>query len=187
MTEKARRVRLDKHGDAVGPTPVKTSAASTDDCNCPRLDAEEWHEVENDWSDITFVSRGTTALLGVPVGFAGAKISLQQAAAKLRLVVPEDAMLLLGAGKFRRKIMLEVEGAQPGQKGVERPGGIAYTRLVPAPWGDMQKVVGETMDAARDRYKRNPDELYVWYLTCRACSTARQFETLIVAHYKKRP
>ena len=187
MTEKARRVRLDKHGDAVEPTVVETNSALPDDCGCPRLDADEWHEVENDWSDITFISRGTPALLGVPVGFAGTRSGLKQAAAKLRLVVPEDAMLLLGAGKFRRKIMLEVEGAQPGQKGVERPGGIAYTRLAPAPWGDMQRVVGETKDAARARYNRNPDELYVWYLTCRACSTVRQFETLFVAHYKKRP
>ena len=187
MTEKARRVRLDKHGEAVEPTAGEALPAFTEDCSCPRLDAEEWDEVENDWADITFVSSGTTALLGVPVGFAGAKAGLQQTAARLQLTVPEDAMLLLGAGKFRRKIMLEVEGAQPGQKDIDRPGGIAYTRLVSAPWGDMQKVVAETKDAALARYSRNPDELYVWYLTCRACSTVRQFETLIVAHYKKRP
>ena len=156
-------------------------------CRCPHLDAAEWHEVENDWSDITFVASGTWALLGVPVGFAGAKSGLQGRAAKLGLTVPEDPMLLLGAGRFRRKIMLEVEGSQPGQRGLERPGGIAFTRLVPAPWGDMQKVVGETKDAARKRYGKNPDELYVWYLTCRVCSQEREFETLILAHYKKQP
>ena len=178
---------MDKHGEAVEPSVAEASRVPAGDCSCPRLDPDEWHEVENDWSDITFVSSGTSALLGVPVGFAGAKSGLQGTAAKLKLTVPEDAMLLLGAGKFRRKIMLEVEGAQRGQKGVDWPGGIAYTRLVPAPWGDMQKVVGETKDAANARYNKNPDELYVWYLTCRLCSTERQFETLIVAHYKKHP
>lgn len=182
-----RRVRLDKHGDAVEALPVEASAELTEDCDCPRLEAGDWHEAENDWSDITFVSSHSTALLGVPVGFAGAKSGLQRRAAKLGLTVPDDAMLLLGAGKFRRAIMLEVEGAQPGQKGVERPGGIAYTRLVPAPWGEMQRVVGETKDAARARYGKDPNDLYVWYLTCRRCSQARQFETLVVAHYKKQP
>lgn len=182
-----RRVRLDKHGDAPAPVVTETVVDGVGVCDCPRLDAEEWDEVESDWSDITFVSTATTALLGVPVGFAGAKAGLQERAARLGLTVPEDAMLLLGAGRFRRSIMLEVEGAQPGQKGVERPGGMAYTRLVPAPWGDMQRVVGETKDAARTRYGKDPDEVYVWYLTCRICSQVRQFETLIAAHYKKHP
>ena len=182
-----RRIRLDKHGDALE-APYESPPPSTEDeCECPRLEAEDWHDVENDWSDITFVATGTTALLGVPVGFATAKAGLKARAEKLGLSVPEDAMLLLGAGKFRREIMLEVEGAAAGLKGVERPGGVAYTQLVPAPWGDMQRVVGETKEAAKERYGKNPDDLYVWYLTCRKCSQARQFETLIVAHYKKQP
>lgn len=186
-----RRLRLNKHGETVEPVGAEAGGVAdgivTGECDCPRLDAEDWHEVENDWSDITFVATGTMALLGVPVGFAGAKSGLQGRAAKLGLTVPQDAMLLLGAGKFRREIMLEVEGAEPGQKGVVRPGGIAYTRLVPAPWGDMQKVVGETKEAARARYGKDPNDLYVWYLTCRACSQSREFETLILAHYKKQP
>ncbi len=187
MMAERRRIRLDKRGEAVRPVDETTAVPAEDDCDCPRLDAEDWHDVENDWADITFVSSATTALLGVPVGFATAKAGLKARAEKLGLTVPEDAMLLLGAGKFRRTIMLEVEGATSGQKGVERPGGIAFTRLVPAPWGEMQRVVGETKDAAKERYGRNPDDLYVWYLTCRKCSPARHFETLFVAHYKKQP
>ena len=191
MTQR-RRIRLDKHGDATVPVVDEAAAApglsdGPSECACARLDPEDWHEVENDWSDITFIASGTAALLGVPVGFAGARAGLRGRAAKLGLTVPEDAMLLLGAGKFRRQIMLEVEGAQPGQRGVFRPAGIAYSRLVPAPWGDMQKVVGETKDAARARYGKEPSEIYVWYLTCRTCSQSRQFETLILAHYKKQP
>ncbi|MEO6397111.1 MAG: hydrolase [Tepidiformaceae bacterium] len=186
MSER-RRVRLDRRGAEVDASPTGPAEPIVRSCDCPRLDADDWHDVENDWSDITFVGMGTTALLGVPVGFAGARSALRARAAKLGLTVPEDAMLLLGAGKFRRQIMLEVEGAEPGQKGVDRPGGMAYTRLLPAPWGEMQRVVGETKDAARIRYGKEPDELYVWYLTCRTCSQARQFETLIVAHYKKSP
>ncbi len=182
-----RRIRLGKHGEPVQRDEESSAIQADDECDCPRLEAEDWHEVENDWADITFVATGTTALLGVPVGFATAKAGLKSRAEKLGLAVPEDAMLLLGAGKFRRDIMLEVEGAAPGQKGVERPGGIAYTRLVPAPWGEMQRVVGETKDAAKERYGKNPDDLYVWYLTCRKCSQARQFETLFVAHYKQQP
>ncbi|MBA4180606.1 MAG: hypothetical protein C0506_08475 [Anaerolinea sp.] len=103
------------------------------------------------------------------------------------MTVPADAMVLLGAGRFRRTIMLEVEGAEAPTKGVERPGGIAYTRLRPAPWGDMRRVVEETKAQARERYGRGPDEMYVWYLTCRICSNERDFETLFVAHYKQLP
>ena len=182
MTER-RRVKLDRRGEPAPDAP----AESVDECRCAYLDSEDWDGIENDWSDITFVRTGTTAVLGVPVGFASAKAGLGQQAAKLGLTVPDDAMLFLGAGKFRRTIMLEVEGAGPGTKGVERPGGIAYTRLVPAPWGDMRRVVDETKVQARDRYGKDPDDMYVWYLTCRVCSAARNFETLIVAHYKKLP
>lgn len=182
MTER-RRVKLDKRGEPATDTRTETVA----ECRCAYLEREDWDGVENDWSDITFVKTGTSAVLGVPVGFASAKAGLERQAAKGGLTVPNDAMLLLGAGKFRRTIMLEVEGANPGTKGLERPGGVAFTRLVPAPWGDMRRLVDETKTQARERYGKDPDEMYVWYLTCRICSKAREFETLIVAHYKKPP
>ena len=80
--------------------------------------------------------------------------------------------------------MLEVENAPVEGKGVERPRGVAFTRLVEAPWGAMQQTVDSARDTARERYGRNPDELWVWYLTCRQCSRERNFETLVVAHYR---
>lgn len=182
MTER-RRVKLDNRGAPAPDAPAQPA----DECRCAYLEREDWDGVENDWTDITFVTTGSTAILGVPVGFASAKAGLEKQAAKLGLSVPDDAMLLLGAGKFRRTIMLEVEGSEATSRGVERPGGIAFTRLVPAPWGDMRRVVDETKAQARERYGKDPDDMYVWYLTCRVCSAARNFETLIVAHYKKLP
>jgi hypothetical protein len=164
-----------------------SEADSEPECSCPRLDADDWDHAESDWSDITFLKAATKAVLGVPVGYDTSKKELVAKAAKLGLTVPDDAMLLLGAGRFRRSIMLEVEGAAPSTKGVERPGGIAFSRLVPAPWGSMQTVVDATRDLATDEYGRKPDEVWVWYLTCRICSAARSFETLIVAHYTKNP
>ena len=182
MTE-PRRVKLNKRGESV----PGARQSAPDECACVHLDQGEWDRVENDWSDITFITTGVTAVLGVPVGFARSRASLIRRAARLRLTVPDDAMLLLGAGKFRRAIMLEVEGQDASAKGLKRPGGIAFTRLLPAPWGDMRRVVEETKVMARERYGRVPDEMLVWYLTCRICSRARDFETLVVAHYKKQP
>ncbi|MCK9517971.1 MAG: hypothetical protein M0R74_02920, partial [Dehalococcoidia bacterium] len=99
--------------------------------------------------------------------------------------VPEDAMFLLGAGRFRRPVLLEVEDPKPGAKDVVRPGGFAYTRLVSAPWGEMQKAVDTTESIAREKYGRKPNDLWVWYLTCRECSQERNFETLFVAHFEE--
>ena len=66
------------------------------------------------------------------------------------------------------------------------PGGVAWTRLLPAPWGRMRALMGETKRLARERYGRAPDSVWVWYLTCRVCSAEREFETLFVAHYRRR-
>ncbi|MBI5946507.1 MAG: hypothetical protein HY875_00020 [Chloroflexi bacterium] len=153
-------------------------------CDCPVLDPADWDGVESDWSDIAFLKTSTTAVLGVPMGFGSTRAELAGAAARLGATVPEDAMLLLGPGRFRRTLMLEVEGAPAGAKGVERPGGIVYTRLLSAPWGKMQARLDETRDAAREKYGRPPDHLWIWYLTCRVCSADRDFETLFVAHYE---
>ncbi len=156
-------------------------------CDCPVLDPADWDEVESDWSDITFLKTTITAVLGVPTGFGSARAELAAVADKIGATVPDDAMLLLGPGRFRRPLMLEVEGAPAGTKGIERPGGFVYTRLLPAPWGRMQGQMDATRDAAREKYGRNADQMWIWYLTCRICSAARNFETLFVAHYRREP
>lgn len=147
----------------------------------------DWHEIESDWSDIAFLRGTTNAVLGVPLGYQNRAADLRQRAESLSLEVPEDGMLLLGEGRVRRPIMLEVEPrgrSQAELKELYRPGGVAWSRLVPAPYGKMKQVVDETVTAARARYQKKPDDVWVWYLTCRICSAPREFETLIVAHYK---
>jgi hypothetical protein len=181
VTER-HRVPVSKKGERA--QPELPELAET--CDCPRLERDEWHEVESDWSDITFVQTSTTAVLGVPVGYESTRSDLQKKAAKLGVSVPDDAMLLMGEGRFRRPVMLEVEGAETGARGVVTPGGIAYSRLVPAPWGQIQRLVDETVDLAKERYGGPPDDLWLWYLTCRVCSKEREFETLIIAHYAQR-
>ncbi len=182
-----RRVRIsDKNGQPIGvavPSPAPEN--DEDPCECPVLDPADWHEVESDWNDITFVKTSTKALIGLPLGFGGTRDELMKKANEVGAKVPEDAMLLLGAGKFRRPVMLEIESAEPGRKGIQRPGGAVYTRMVPAPWGKMGEEMALTIAEARAKYRREPDDTWVWYLTCARCSGARNFETLFVAHYKQ--
>lgn len=156
-------------------------------CDCPRLDREDWDGVESDWSDIIFAKTTTSAVMGVPVGYDSSRDDLRKRAENAGATVPDDAMLLNGAGKFRRPIMLEVEGVAPGTKGFERPGGIAFTKIHEAKWGQLNRAAGFTKLEARSKYGRDPDNLWVWYLTCRVCSQERNFETLIVAHYRQKP
>lgn len=187
MTER-RRVRVDRRGKTEPvPDSLPTLASETAECDCPRLEHADWDRVESDWTDITFVKTGAGAFLGVPVGFAGARAALVKKAKDIGATVPDDPMLLLGEGKFRRPFMLEIENPPPGAKGVVHPRGVAYTRIVSAPWGKMRAVVDEAMDEASARYGRRPDDLWVWYLTCKVCSVGRDFETLIVAHYASVP
>ncbi len=155
------------------------------ECACSRLDPADWHEVESDWGDIVFAKGAVTAFLGVPVGYAGARASLEKKAAAAGGTVPGDAMFLLGSGRFRRTVLLEVEDVSRRARGIYSPGGIAYSRLVEAPWGEMSRVVKETKQAAEARYGRRPDDILVWYLTCRECSRERNFETLVIAHYRR--
>jgi hypothetical protein len=188
-----RRVRLDEKGlpvrkqDAEPESPEDVRAAleaALDSCQCPELDRSDWDGVESDWSDITFVKTTTSAVMGVPMGFDSARDELRRKARKAGAAVPEAAMLLNGEGKFRRPMMLEVEGAPEDAAGLERPGGIAYTRVFEAPWGQLKKFASQLEREATERYGRKPDDVWVWYLTCRHCSKARKFETLILAHYR---
>ncbi|HXU24236.1 MAG TPA: hydrolase [Tepidiformaceae bacterium] len=183
------RVRIDGKAPRRGSrhdsqAPVNLEPEPPAECDCPRLDPEEWNEVENDWSDITFLKTTTTALLGVPMGYDSTRKEVAAKANAIGATIPEDGMLLLGSGRFRRPLLLEVEDAPEHGKGIERPGGIAFTMLVEAPWGQIQGKVEETRRAATERYGRGPDNVWVWYLTCRECSHERNFETLIVAHYR---
>lgn len=192
MSEERRRIRLDEKGMPVTRQEAEdaegvAAAQDTVDCACPRLEAEDWDQAENDWSDIMFARATTNAVLGVPVGFDNTRSELREIAEKAGGTVPEDAMLLIGSGKFRRPIMLEVEDADPTAKGIFQPGGIAYTRLLEAPWGQLPKLTRNVQLEARQKYGREPDNTWVWYLTCRECSRPRNFETLIVAHYKSAP
>lgn len=174
-----RRVRVD--GDTRPKTP--DTAPSEPLCECPHLDAEDWHEVESDWSDIQFIRGSLPAVAGVPVGYQSIRGKLRKRAEAAGAVIPEDAMLLLGEGRLRRPVLLEVEtdGAHPG---IEMPGGFAWTRLLPAHFGAMKGLMRETKEQAKEKYGREPDEMWVWYLTCSECSEPREWETLFVAHYR---
>lgn len=181
---KTRRVPVNQKARRQEPAPTEPLPAT---CDCPRLERDDWHEVESDWSDAQFVQTTIPAVLGVPVRFRSVRERLERIAADLGATVPEDAMLLLGPGRFRRRVLLEVEGAQSGAKGLFEPGGIAYSRLVPAPWGRMRAALNETVAMARERYGRPPENVFMWYLTCSVCSGEREFETLFVAHYAATP
>jgi hypothetical protein len=181
MTE-YRRVPVSKAGT---PETIPAEKPEPAECACARLEPDDWHEVESDWSDITFLRASTGAVLGVPTGYDSVRTGLLERAAKLGARVPEDAMMLLGSGRFRRSVLLEVENLPDGAKDVERPGGVAFSQLVQAPWGQMQARVDEIRERAREKYDRDPDATWVWYLTCRVCSRERNFETLIIAHYRK--
>jgi hypothetical protein len=167
------------------PTPDPEMDEQAPDCACPHLDAADWHETESDWSDITFIKQMSKAVLGVPLGFNKVRASLEAKAARAGATVPPDAMLLMGAGRFLRPMMLEAEGGDGSR--LTRPGGVAYSRLLPAPWGELTRLLKETVDKATERYGRRPDDTWVWYLTCARCSSERDYETLFVAHYRKVP
>lgn len=197
MTEK-RRVRVDAPGGRelsvphVRNAPTGATESTADEppperCACPRLDAHEWHEVESDWSDITFLKTSIGAAMGVPIGYGAARERLEKKAREAGAKIPEDAMALLGEGRVRRPLLLEVEAVPAGARDIERPGGIAYSHLVPASLGQMKRLTEETRAAAIARYGKSPDDTWVWYLTCRVCSAERDYETLIIAHYRKRP
>tara|TARA_Y100000588_G_C14232182_1_gene915738 strand:- start:2012 stop:2281 length:270 start_codon:yes stop_codon:yes gene_type:complete len=83
--------------------------------------------------------------------------------------------------------MLEVEEADSSRRDIVTPGGVVFTRLLSAPWGQMRTLMKETRAMARERYGRNPETIWVWYLTCQNCSPERNFETLFIAHYSVRP
>jgi hypothetical protein len=185
-----RRIRVDGYPvpgrvpEAEPAEPADPTPAIEETCNCPHLDADDWDGVESDWSDIAFVKATASALLGIVNGLGNLRQQLEAKAAKAHVAIAEEPMFLLGGGQFRRPAMLEVEGAGPATKGVERPGGVVFTRLLPAPPGKVRPCVRAVEEEARERYGRAPDHTWLWYLTCRVCSEARNFETLVVAHYK---
>ena len=121
-----RRVKVTDQGSAEQPDP---SPPEPESCECPRLDRDEWDDVESDWSDIAFLRSGVNAVMGVPVNFGATRGRMEELAEAAGATVPEDAMFLLGAGRVRRPVMLEVEAAPDGARDIARPGG---SRLQPA-------------------------------------------------------
>lgn len=168
------------------PEPDEREPTEPATCDCPDLDPADWDGVESDWSDITFVRGSTPAVLGVLTGLDSTRDELRRRAQAIGATIPDDAMILLGSGQFRRPVLLEVEDA-PDQRDVVRPGGIAFSRIKEAPFGTIKKAVEETEREAKERYGRRPSDTWLWYLTCRVCSKARNFETLVVAHYDNAP
>jgi len=192
VTEERRRVPVPDFSKSRGERPAspqgnggQPTPAAPVECNCPRLDPADWDGIESDWSDIAFLKTSVSALMGVPIGYGTARHGLEARAKKAGATIPNDAMVLLGGGRMSRKLLLEVEDVPDSLK-VTRPGGVAFTRLLEVPWGKMKEAVQNTTTEAKAKYGRKPDGLWVWYLTCRECSAARRFETLIVAHYKAR-
>lgn len=174
-----RRVQLDKRGRPVVPSAPEREVQPPE-CACPRLEPSDWYEVESDWSDIAFLRASLPALFGVPLRYRAVRQGLFEHAQAAGLRVPSDAMVLLGEGRFLRRLLLEVEGEATN---LWRPGGFAFSRLVPAPYGALRRAAERTVAVAKERYGRAPDFLWVWYLTCSLCSSAREFETLFIAHY----
>ncbi len=173
MTE-PRRIPLDERGMPVRKEDVSEQAHEiASDCDCPRLDPDDWDGVENDWSDISFVRTSTSAVLGVPVGFDGSREALRKKAAKAGATVPEDAMLLIGSGKFRRPILLEVEDALGGKALTARRDRLH--RQLPAPWGSSEGC-GTQPPGSAAKYGRERTTSG-WYLTCRLCSKARELRS----------
>ena len=187
MASQRRRVLIPGPKDGAGQQPAggsgPASPGAPETCDCPELDPADWDGVESDWGDITFVATTVNAVAGVPVGFETARRALFDRAAALGATIPEGAMLLIGEGRFRRPLLLEVENVPDGERDVVRPGGVAYTRLVQAPWGELARAAKQLRAEAVERYGRQPSNIYAWYLTCRACSRERNFATLLVAHY----
>jgi hypothetical protein len=186
-----KRVRLDKKGKPLRPRQPPRATQRTEPapppsavCDCPRLDEDDWDNVESDWGDIQFIRTHARAMFGVPIGFDGLRDQLRSLADAAGATIPDDAMLLLGPGRFRRPVLLEVENVDPDAGGVFMPGGVAYSRIMSAPWGEMSKRAKDTKQAARERFGRNPDSLWIWYLTCKDCSSEREYETLFIAHYR---
>jgi hypothetical protein len=187
MTNERRRILLpgdggeaQSHSEVAGPQ----EDSEPGDCECPVLDREDWDGVESDWSDITFLRTTLTAVAGVPVGFDTARSKLMAQAEALGATVSEGAMLLIGEGRFRRPLLLEVDGAPPDHRDVYRPGGVAFTRIAEAPWSELTRATKRVREEATKRYGRPPADMYAWYLTCRTCSGERSYETLLVAHYR---
>ena len=76
-----------------------------------------------------------------------------------------------------------VVGGVAGDSEDVRLGGVAFAGIFKAPWGQLGKVAEETEREAEAKYGRKPDAIWIWYLTCRYCSKARNFETLVAAHF----
>jgi hypothetical protein len=164
--------------------PIAEESTDAEECACPRLDVDDWHEVESDWTDIQFLKSSLAAVAGVPIGFAGVRDKLAKEANAFGMAIPDSPMLLLGEGRLRRPVLLEVE-TDVSHPNLVRPGGFAWSRVLPASFGQMKNLATETRKLAEQRLGRAPDDFWVWYLTCAVCSEARNWETMFVAHYRE--
>jgi hypothetical protein len=188
MAEQMQRVPVDETTDKQEKKPIisQNNEPTEITCKCPLLDPDDWNAVESDWSDIQFLRGTTPAVLGVPLRFSATRDRLVKKAKQLGGKLPEDAMILVGNGKFRRDILVELDNNRkiPSNKKIFDPGGVSFTKIYEAPWGQMRNLMTEFETQATARYGRRPDKTWVWYLTCQICTTERNFETLFVAHYK---
>ena len=184
MSEQMQRVPVEETNQSR--RSENTSPEIEEDCKCPRLDPDEWNAIESDWNDIRFLRGAAPALFGVPLRFEATRNTLVKTAKQLSGKLPEDAMILIGSGRFRREILIELDNLEtiPDNKRIFAPGGFSFSKIYEAPWGQMRNLMTEFETQATARYGRRPDKTWVWYLTCQICTTERNFETLFVAHYK---
>jgi len=99
-------------------------------------------------------------------------------AKKAGYTVPENPMVLDTGGMFLGNIMVEVQGANEGDKNVVSfMNKEVYTKASKVDWKDIKKDI----TALETELGAKPKELYMWYTACPECVSGRECKTILIA------
>lgn len=157
------------------PAPVAQSSSS--ECGCPIIDAAQWDKQQKQL-DKTFYQTFSPRILFKPFSWAIDLDRATRAAKKAGYTVPQNPMILDSAGMFWAKLLLEVNGAQPGDKNiVSLAGKNLYTKVSTRPWSEMKIDLQEL----ETELGKKPQQVYCWWTACPKCIDQKEIKTVFIA------
>ena len=158
-------------------TPEIATPTPATACGCANVSLAEWDK-QHKQIDKTFYTTPSPRIFYMPFSFAIDVDRAKRGAKNKGYSIVENGLILDNGGMFKSTLMVEVTGADTGDKNViSLAGKNLYTKASTKPWNQLRQ---ECQDLEKEMGKK-PTQLYFWYTACPKCKDNKEVKTVLLA------
>ncbi len=151
------------------PVPKTTKKPAAEQC-CPNVNLSKWNMREWQWKDKPFYVVKYATFFRMPLNMSGV-FSKGMKEIKDSYATPEPKIWLAkDTGLFGAKMLFQVNRAIKGDSNIEWLSGRFVSRGFQGPYSQMGNYIRVFTEQVKQKYKREPIELYAWYTNCPRCA-----------------